>query len=62
VSTQPSQQSHEEITCVTEQMSFNKGMAMFGEEEATSVIVELRQLDYWKAIEPADASQMSCAQ
>ncbi len=43
-------------------MSFNKGMAMFGEEEATSVIVELRQLDYWKAIEPADASQMSCAQ
>jgi len=43
---------------LTEQMSFNKGMATFEKDGATSVIAKLSQLDYWKAVELADASQM----
>jgi len=47
---------------LTEQMSFNKGMSIFGKDGATSVIAELRQLDYRGAVEPADAAQMSWLQ
>jgi len=44
---------------VTEQMSFNRGMATFSELGAESVITELTQLDYRSVVEPADATQMT---
>ncbi len=47
ISTHPYQQNQNEgITCLTEQMSFNRGMATFGKQGAESVVVELKQLDY----------------